>query len=181
MYICMYIFIQFHRFSFKERPSKGRIPACAFVKLKQTLITPCLDIENQNLHLTERGNCYSRNFCPPPPLPLTLAIGLGTFPIYLNFVQIQHIPAAVQAKQEQTSWETRWPLRSKALRSIFCIRFDIFTEVCFQITIFWFLTSCRLIEGYRHFGETCCRHSFNTFLQNWIFPYQDAWCRDAQY
>ena len=85
--VCMYVcpmFMQFHRFYFKEELLKGRIPSCAFAKLKQTLITPCLDIENQNLHLTERGNCYSRNFCHPSTLPLSLASDLGTFPIDLK-------------------------------------------------------------------------------------------------
>jgi hypothetical protein len=126
VYVCLYVcmLMQFHRFCFKEQLLKGQIPSSVLVQLKQTLTALSLDIEIQNLHLAERGNCYSRNFCPTLLLPLSLASGLGTFPIDLKSVLIHHIPAALQVRREERSGKTRWPLHYKALRIIFCVRFD---------------------------------------------------------
>jgi hypothetical protein len=98
--------MQFHRFCFKEQPLKGQIPSSVFVQLKQTLIAIFLDIETQNLHLAERGNCYSRNFCPTLPLPLSFAGGLGIFPTDLKSVLTHHIPAVQQVKQGARSGKT---------------------------------------------------------------------------
>ena len=76
--VCMYVCVVVHVYAvpqvlFQIIAIERTNPSCAFVKLKQTLIIPYLGTENQNLHLTERGNCYSRNFfLSTPPLPVAL-------------------------------------------------------------------------------------------------------------
>lgn len=38
------------------------------------------------------------------------------------------------------------------------VRFEVFTAVRMNITVFWDATPCSYIEGYRHLEETCCLH-----------------------
>jgi hypothetical protein len=38
------------------------------------------------------------------------------------------------------------------------VRFQVLTADCMKMAVFWFVTTCSLVEVYRRFRGTCCLH-----------------------